>query len=161
MKNLTSHKVRSMFLLGGVAAMMGATLLVPQSAHADTAQNYKTGATVLGVLGVVLAAKGKALPAIIAGAGAYYAYEKGKDAENGYRYDSRYYDSRYNDYNWNDNRNDRNNYRYRSNDYYGGRYDNDRSDNRDCYDNQDDSDNYYRNRYDNNNYDRYDRNYNR
>jgi hypothetical protein len=138
--------------------MMGATLLVPQSAHADTAQNYKTGATVLGVLGVVLAAKGKALPAIIAGAGAYYAYEKGKDAENDYRYDSRY-----NGYNWNDNGNDnrydRNDYRYRSNDYYG-RYDNDRNDNRDSYDNRDDSNNYYRNHYDNNNYDRYDRNYN-
>jgi hypothetical protein len=156
MKNLTSHKVRSMFLLGGVAAMMGATLIVPQTANADTAQNYKAGATALGILGAVLAVKGKTLPAIIAGAGAYYAYEKGKDAENDDRYDSRY-----NDYNWNDNRYDRNDYRYRSNDYYGGRYDNDRNDNRDCYDNRDDSNNYYRNRYDNNNYDRYDRNYNR
>lgn len=156
MKNLTSQKVRSMFLLGGVAAMMGATLIVPQTAHADTAQNYKAGATALGILGAVLAVKGKTLPAIIAGAGAYYAYEKGKNAENDYRYDSRY-----NDYNWNNNRYDRNDYQYRSNNYYGGRYDNDRNDNRDCYDNRDDSNNYYRNRYDNNNYDRYDRNYNR
>ncbi len=167
MKNLTSHKVRSLFLIGGVSAMMGATMMVPQAARADKAQNYKYGAAALGVLGVILAAKGKTLPAVVAGAGAYYAYEKGKDAKNEERYNDRYGDHR-----WNDNRYDRNDHRDNSHDYYGDRYDNDnrydwnnnrydRKDNR--YDNRYDSNNYYGNRYDSrdNRNERYDRNDNR
>ncbi|MEO6906946.1 MAG: hypothetical protein ABI210_03560, partial [Abditibacteriaceae bacterium] len=81
MKDLNSHKIRSMFMLGGVAAMMGITMMAPHAARADEAQNYKYGATVLGVLGAVLALKGKTLPAVIAGAGAYYAYNKGADIQ--------------------------------------------------------------------------------
>jgi hypothetical protein len=54
-----------------------------QAAHAaDKEKTYKTGAVVLGALGAVLAVKGKTLPAVVAGAGAYYAYKKGKDAGN-------------------------------------------------------------------------------
>jgi hypothetical protein len=130
MKNLTSHKVRSMLMLSGVAAMMGTTMMVSQPARADKAQNYKIGAAALGVLGVVLAAKGKTAPALLAGAGAYYAYEKGKDAENDERYDYRY-GNRYNDYYQNDNYygnyGSYNNYdnRYGDRDYngdYGNRY---------------------------------------
>jgi len=123
MKNLISHKVRSMFMLGGVAAMMGATMMVPQTAQADTAQNYKIGAAALGVLGVVLAAKGKTAPALLAGAGAYYAYQKGEDAEQDEWYNNRYY-SRY------DNRYD-NRYDRPSNYYQNdrNRYDNGRNNN--------------------------------
>jgi len=138
MKNLTSNKVRSLFLLGGVSAMMGATMMVSQPARADKAQNYKVGATALGILGAVLAVKGKTLPAIAAGAGAYYAYEKGKDAEN---------DNRYNDYRWNNNRYNRND---NSRNYYGDRYDNNnRYDSNIPYGNRYDNRNDRKNRYDN------------
>jgi hypothetical protein len=131
MKNLTSHKVRSLFLLSGVTAMMGATLMVPQAAHADKAQNYKIGATALGVLGVVLAAKGKTGPALLAGAGAYYAYEKGKDAEQDEWYDNRYDRYDHYDYNYRD-------YNYRNDHYYdNGRYD--RYDNHNRYDGRNDN----------------------
>jgi hypothetical protein len=120
MKNLISNKVRSMFMISGVAAMMGATMMAPQAARADTAQNYKIGAAALGVLGVVLAAKGKTAPALLAGAGAYYAYEKGKDAENDERYDY-YYGNRYNGYYQNDNHYGN----YGSHNNYRNRYNND------------------------------------
>src|SRR5690606_7146578 len=114
MKNLTSRKVRSLFLLGGVAAMMGATMMVPTAAHADKSKNLKYGAAALGVLGVILAAKGKTLPAVAAAAGAYYAYEKGKDAKEEERYNDRY--NQYpNDYRYDKQRSEKRN----SNVYYG------------------------------------------
>jgi hypothetical protein len=71
-------------LTGAVMASMA--LLPMQSAQADDkkSKTYKTGAIALGVLGAYMAVKGKTLPAVVAGAGAYYAYKKSKDAENGY-----------------------------------------------------------------------------
>jgi hypothetical protein len=135
MKNIISRKVRSIFMLSGVAAMMGATLMVPRTAHADTAQNYKIGATALGVLGVVLAAKGKTAPALLAGAGAYYAYQKAQDAQQDEWYDNRYdrrygnryddrYDNRYNDhYDRSSNYYQNDSNRYDSHRYSGDRYD--------------------------------------
>ena len=54
-----------------------------QAAHAiDKEKAYKTGAIALGALGAILAVKGKTVPAVVAGAGAYYAYKKSKDADN-------------------------------------------------------------------------------
>lgn len=147
MKNLTSHKVRSMFMLGGVAAMMGATMMVPQAARADEAKNYKYGAAALGILGAIFAVKGKAIPAVMAGAGAYYAYKKGADIQQDERYGN--YDSNgycgnnydgnsYDDNNYDGNSYDDNNSydNSGSNGYYGNSYDNDNS---------------YRNSYDNGN----------
>jgi len=120
----TSTKMRSLFLLGGVTAMMGITMMVPQAAHADKAKNYKYGAAALGVLGAILVAKGKTIPGVLAGAGAYYAYKKGdkiqeqeKNRYPYYRRDKDRYDSRYDN---------------RYNDRYDDRYDN-RYDNRDDY----------------------------
>lgn len=61
----------SLFPLGGLNA-----------AHAiDKADAYKAGAAVLGAAGAFYGVKGKTLPAVIAGAGAYYAYKKGRDAD--------------------------------------------------------------------------------
>jgi hypothetical protein len=79
---MCNRGVRVVAVLTGVAVATSA--LVPmQAAHAaDKEKTYKTGAVVLGALGAVLAVKGKTLPAVIAGAGAYYAYKKGKDADN-------------------------------------------------------------------------------
>jgi hypothetical protein len=72
-------------LTGAVMASMA--LLPMQSAQADDkkSKTYKAGAIGLGVLGAYMAVKGKTLPAVAAGAGAYYAYKKSKDAENGDR----------------------------------------------------------------------------
>jgi len=128
MKTFTSTKMRSLFLLSGVAAMMGLTMMAPQAAHADKAKNYKYGAAALGVLGAILVAKGKTLPGVLAGAGAYYAYKKGdkiqeqeRDRYPYYRHDNDRYNDRY------DNR-----YDDRYNDRHNNRYD-DRYDNRDDY----------------------------
>ncbi len=79
---MCNRAMRGVAVLTGVAVTTSA--LVPmQAAHAaDKEKTYKTGAVVLGALGAVLAVKGKTLPAVVAGAGAYYAYKKGKDAGN-------------------------------------------------------------------------------
>ncbi len=78
-------------LTGGVLAV--SALSMP-SAHAatTTSKKYKTGAIVLGAIGAYMAVKGKTVPAAIAGAGAYYAYKKSKDARREYSYndDDRY-----------------------------------------------------------------------
>ena len=171
MKKFTSRRFSSIFMLGGVAAMMGATMMVPRTAQADKAQNLKYGAAALGILGAVLAVKGNTLPAIIAGAGAYYAYEQGKDAQNDQRYDDRYNDNRWNNdrnsrnnnpYDRNNNRYDRNDNRYGSSSDYGTWNSSNRNDRDSTYGSNDNrynrNDNSY---YPNDNYDyRNDSNYN-
>ncbi len=79
---MCNRGVRGVAVLTGVAVATSA--LVPmQAAHAaDKEKTYKTGAVVLGALSAILAVKGKTLPAVAAGAGAYYAYKKGKDVGN-------------------------------------------------------------------------------
>jgi hypothetical protein len=80
---MCNRGVRGVAVLTGVAVATSA--LVPmQAAHAadNKEKTYKTGAVVLGALGAILAVKGKTLPAVVAGAGAYYAYKKGKDVGN-------------------------------------------------------------------------------
>lgn len=101
MKNLTSHKIRALLLMSGVTTMIGMTMMAPQIARADEARNYKVGAAALGVLAGALALKGKTGPAIAAGVGAYYAYNKGADLQNEECYDGGY--GRYHDYSYNDN----------------------------------------------------------
>jgi hypothetical protein len=64
---------------GGVLA--ASALLVPAPAQADKSDTLKIGATVLGAAAAVLAAKGKTVPAVIAGAAGYYAYKKGRDED--------------------------------------------------------------------------------
>jgi hypothetical protein len=93
---INSRAMRSVaFLTGGVVAF---SALVPiQPARADKSKTYKTGAAVLGALGAILIVKGKTVPGVIAGAGAYYAYKKSKDARNEDRYNERYDDNRYDD----------------------------------------------------------------
>lgn len=106
-----STGVRTLTLVaGGVFAVSG---FAANSAQAKVSRkDYKAGAVALGVLGVILAAKGKTVPAVIAGAGAYYAYKKGQDTHDSYyptypdrradasssrdRYSNRYEDSSYN-----------------------------------------------------------------
>lgn len=99
MKNLTSHKIHAMLLMGGVTAVIGMTMMTPQIARADEARNYKVGAAALGVLAGVLALKGKTGPAVVAGVGAYYAYNKGADLQNEDCYDGGY--SSYHNYSYN------------------------------------------------------------
>ncbi|HEX8237280.1 MAG TPA: hypothetical protein VF600_15075 [Abditibacteriaceae bacterium] len=78
---MCNRGVRGVATLTAVAVATSA--LVPmQAAHADKEKTYKTGAIALGALGAVLAVKGKTVPAVIAGAGAYYAYKKSQDADN-------------------------------------------------------------------------------
>ena len=72
----------------GVAVLTGgaiaASALLPgvfMAAPAQAADNktYKAGAVVLGAASAYLLIKGKTLPGVLAGAGAYYAYKKSKD----------------------------------------------------------------------------------
>lgn len=75
-------------MTGGV--LMASTLLPATPARAaddeKKSKNYKTGAIVLGAAAAYMILKGKTVPAAIAGAGAYYAYKKSKDAKNEGRY---------------------------------------------------------------------------
>lgn len=73
-------RVRGLAIVtGGVLA--ASALLVPAPAQADKSDTLKIGATVLGAAAAVLAAKGKTVPAAIAGAAGYYAYKKGRDED--------------------------------------------------------------------------------
>jgi hypothetical protein len=109
MINYTKLKTRTAALATLGVFGIGA-LLQPAPAQASSKEKlYKGGAVALGVLGAYFIVKGKTIPGAIAGAGAYYAYKKGKDAGGDDDYD--YYENR-------SSRND--NYRnpdYRSRDY--------------------------------------------
>ena len=77
------------------SGLLAVSALSMPSAHAatTTSKKYKTGAIVLGAIGAYMAVKGKTVPAVVAGAGAYYAYKKSKDARREYSYnddDDRY-----------------------------------------------------------------------
>ena len=79
----TSTQVRGLALLtGGVLAVSSFT--APGVQAKTSRQDYKTGAVVLGALGVILATKGETIPAVVAGAGAYYAYKKSQDKRHNY-----------------------------------------------------------------------------
>ena len=129
--NATHFKKSAALLTLGV---LGAgALLQPTSARAaDKEKLYKGGAVALGVLGAYYVVKGKTVPGVIAGAGAYYAYKKGKDENDDYdRNDDRNRDR-------DRNRTSRNDFRL--DDYLnrGNRTDNRRNDNRnDGYRNDD------------------------
>lgn len=83
-------KARSVGLLAGGALL--ASCLLPGAFGASPAQaaekskQYKTGAVVLGAASAILIIKGKTVPGVLAGAGAYYAYKKSKDAKQEERY---------------------------------------------------------------------------
>lgn len=78
-----SRKMKTLALLTGGVLMASATVTTTAPAHAaDKEKLYKGGAVALGVLGAYFLIKGKTLPAVAAGAGAYYAYKKGKDADS-------------------------------------------------------------------------------
>jgi hypothetical protein len=98
----TNFKARATAL--ATLGVLGAgALLQPAPAHAaDKEKLYKGGAVALGVLGAYYIVKGKTIPGAIAGAGAYYAYKKGKDADN----DNDRYRDRYNDRNRSSRNND-------------------------------------------------------
>ncbi len=82
-KNL---KTRTAALLALGVLGVGA-LLQPAPAQASSKEKlYKGGAVALGVLGAYFILKGKTVPGAIAGAGAYYAYKKSKDAARDNRY---------------------------------------------------------------------------
>ena len=70
------------FLTGAVLASSMLVLPMQGAQAADKSKTYKAGAIGLGVLGAYFGIKGKTVPAVVAGAGAYYAYKKGKDVEN-------------------------------------------------------------------------------
>jgi len=137
MTTFTNQKMRGVAILtGGVLA--ASALFHPAPAQADEKKDktYKAGAAALGVLGAYFILKGKTVPGAIAGAGAYYAYKKSKDAKN----DDRYSDDRYNDDRYSDN--------YYSNDDRSNNYPNNNSDDYyadDYYSRDNNSDNYYSN----------------
>ena len=107
MKTRTQSVSRFAFVSGALALTAS---LFPiggaQTAHAiDKADAYKAGAAVLGAASAYYVVKGKkTLPAVIAGAGAYYAYKKGRDIDRSNNDNNRYP-------NRNDNRNNSNNRR--------------------------------------------------
>ena len=79
----TSTKVRGLALLTGGVLMSSS--LTASSVQAKTSRkDYKTGAIALGAVGVILATRGKTLPAVVVGAGAYYAYKKSQDRRDDY-----------------------------------------------------------------------------
>jgi hypothetical protein len=81
MKQIIDNKTRGVALLtGGVLA--ASAFMHPSAAQAaDKSKSYKVGAGVLGAAAAVLLLKKKTLPAVLAGAGAYYAYKKSKDSK--------------------------------------------------------------------------------
>lgn len=90
------------------AVLVSTALFQPAPALADRhsrehdreqkSDNYKKGAVALGVLGAVLLAKGKTLPAAAVAAGAYYSYKKGRDVEEDTRFGRRDNRPNYPDY---------------------------------------------------------------
>jgi hypothetical protein len=104
--NATKTK-RSLALLTGAALLAPALLpSLATPARAADDKKYKTGAAVLGALAGYFVLQGKTVPGIVAGAGAYYAYKKSRDAKND-RYGS------YDDY-YGSQRDDRRNDSYNS-----------------------------------------------
>jgi len=65
-------------------AILSLALVHPTPARADKKKTFKTAAIVLGAAAVYMGVKKKTVPAVIAGAGAYYAYKKSKNADNQY-----------------------------------------------------------------------------
>lgn len=75
-----SKRVRGLALLTG-SVLVASTFVAPAPARADKSDTLKAGAAVLAGAAAVLGAKGKTVPAIIAGAAGYYAYKKGRDED--------------------------------------------------------------------------------
>jgi len=98
MKIYSGRTSRGMLLLAGAMVAATSMLSVAPAQAADKSKNYKTGAIVLGAASAYFILKGKTVPAVAAGAGAYYAYKKSEDAKNDYRYDDDYYSQYPNDY---------------------------------------------------------------
>lgn len=100
---------KNVALLSGavmLSSTLGASFLTAAPARAEEtkkSKQLKTGAIALGALSAYYALKGKAAPAAIAGAGAYYVYKKSEDEQNRYgdNSDERYPDDQY----YSDNRN--------------------------------------------------------
>ena len=103
MTHSNGRKARGMMLLAG--GVIAATAMMPAAPAeaADKSKTYKAGAVVLGAASAYLIIKGKTVPGAIAGAGAYYAYKKSKDAKNDQysQYpDDNYYSQSPDDYNY-------------------------------------------------------------
>ncbi len=115
----TQTKMRGMVLLaGGVIALSG---LTATSAQATSREQYDNAAIGLGVAGIILGSQGKTLPAVIAGAGAYYAYSKGQETRDDYwRHHRR--DGYNNNYGYNNRYDNSYGYAYNSGSYNGGGY---------------------------------------
>ncbi|HEX8550409.1 MAG TPA: hypothetical protein VF681_02520 [Abditibacteriaceae bacterium] len=77
-----SNRSIALFTGGVIAASLFASAAPARAAESN--KTYKTGAIVLGAAAAIFAAKGKQLPAVVAGAGAYYAYKKSQEANNRY-----------------------------------------------------------------------------
>ena len=82
---MTTRSSRTIAILTG-GAVATSMFVSAAPVRADKANTYKTGAIALGAVAIYSIIKGKELPAAIAGAGAYYAYKKSKDAQNDPRY---------------------------------------------------------------------------
>jgi len=146
---LNFKKSRSIALLTG--GVLAASALMPMTpAHADKSKTYKAGAAILGAAGALMILKGKTLPGILAGAGAYYAYKQGQKAKDQDRYGqypsndprySQYPDSNSGTYDNAGTYDNSNTGYYDNSGTYGntGTYDN--RDGRDGYDNRDTYDN--------------------
>jgi len=81
MTHTNGRKARGMMLLAGAVVATTAMLPAAPAQAADKSKTYKAGAVVLGAASAYLIIKGKTVPGAIAGAGAYYAYKKSKDAK--------------------------------------------------------------------------------
>ena len=126
MTTFTNHK--AILKTRGVAILTGGVLAASALFHPTVAQadakkdkTYKAGAAALGVLGAYFILKGKTVPGAIAGAGAYYAYKKGKQAKNDDRSsDNRSSDNYYSDASHSDNYPNNNSDDYYADNYYSG-----------------------------------------
>ena len=97
----TKNGGKNVALLSGavmLSSTLGASVLTTSPALAEDtkkSQQLKTGAIALGAIAGYFALKGKAAPAAVAGAGAYYVYKKSEDEKN--RYGQNPTDERYPD----------------------------------------------------------------
>ena len=73
-------------LTGGVLAVSAIAMPAAHAAETKKEKQFKTGAAILGALGAYFVVKGKTVPAVVAGAGAYYAYKKSKEERDNYSY---------------------------------------------------------------------------
>ena len=96
---MNKHMTRGVALLTAGVLAASALFHPTPAAAVEKSKAYKAGAVVLGAASAYMILKGKTVPGVAAGAGAYYAYKKSKDAKNDeYARRDRYPDDYYAEY---------------------------------------------------------------